>query len=93
MTDNDGKRCKMIMKDNKIIIKATYYSRKKDYKSAYKAVNFWNKQIGKTYTDKNGKNYQVEFQLTLKVTSTPQIDAALDKSKEGNSYEIVEDLG
>ena len=62
------------------------------YSSAYKAASFWNKQSGYTYPDKNGTQYAVKFNITVRRENAKGADwkniAVADDI--GNSYELGE---
>ncbi len=92
--DPDGRDAKLSVNKNVITIKANYYARKSDIKSASLAVQFWNNQRALKYTDKKGKTYSINFDLkVIQSSGNPKNDVVLSHNSYSNSYEIVNDIG
>ena len=91
--DVTGKKYKVVTKKNTKTVKATIYTRrdKKSYLSAKSSADLWNKQKGKKYTSKEGKTYDVKFEITIRTSEKPRKDA--DNDNIGNSYEISQMKG
>lgn len=90
--DPNGERCKLSIKGNVITISAKYYVQKKDIASAQKAIGFWNNQKNLRYKSSQGKEYIVQFKLTVKLSKRPVEEAERDVDLDANSYVVVSSL-
>lgn len=89
----DGERRKVIYnnRNQTIVIQATYYHNIGITESLTSALSLFNDSSGITYTNEQGHDYNVKFDLRAKRSSNPE------KSKKndpiGNSVEISSELG
>jgi RHS repeat-associated protein len=87
--DPDGRDRKLIYNNSNstITVQATYYHNHNSTKAARAGVKVFNEMEGMTYTDGNGKIWNVQFDLTTSVSRNP-IHAA-DNDPQGNSFAWV----
>jgi len=86
--DPDGRDRRLIYNhsNNTITVRATYYHSIGATKSARAGVRVFNNMEGVTYTDKEGKTWNVKFDLTTQRSGNPPGKALGDN--QGNSFDL-----
>ena len=98
LVDPDGEHFEVVVEENTITIKATYYTQKDNKQLLQKGLDYWNnEQSGKysyvTGTGENQKTYTIRFDLRIAEQEFETDDAArsaaeLSPSKSNNYVEL-----
>ena len=98
LVDPDGEHFEVVVEDNTITIKATYYTQKDNKQLLQKGLDYWNnEQSGKysyvTGTGDNKKTYTIRFDLRIaeqeyETDDAARLAAGLSTSKSNNYVEL-----
>jgi hypothetical protein len=93
LVDPNGEHFEVVVEDNTITIKATYYAANDDKKLLQQGINVWKQQSGKySYVTENGESYTIKFDLSLAegdyVTSL-EAKSAVKTQTSMNYFEIL----
>ena len=96
LEDPNGEHFEVVIEDNTITIKATYYAADDDKALLQQGIDFWKQQSGKySYVMENGESYTINFDLSIaegSYSNSFEAKSAVKTQTSMNYFEILQNV-